>query len=117
MSNTKSGTVTKFAVDDAVTWTSSGVSKTGTVVAVIPAGVLPQNCGYANLGFSTLPRPEETYIVRAWRTHEKKTGAGKVYWPFNIWLKPADRLSDAEIEWCRANAGIVRALIERKTAK
>ncbi len=114
MSEKTSGQTVKYAVNDAVTWVSSGVSKTGTVVAVIPAGKGPQNCGYGNLGFSAIPRTEESYIVRAWRTGAKKTGAGKIYWPFNAWLKPADGLSDAEIEWCRANAHAVRAFIESK---
>ena len=111
----KTDQAVRFAVNDAVTWKSSGVSKTGMVVAVIPAGMGPQNCGYGKLGFSTLPRPEESYIVRAWHTGAKKTGAGKIYWPFNAWLKPVDGLSDAEIEWCRANASAVRAFIESKT--
>jgi hypothetical protein len=74
-----------FRRGDRVTWASQAgghvTTKTGTVVAVVPAGVSPFAVSWRmNLRarFDGDPRPHESYVVRV---------ADSAYWPRVAWLR------------------------------
>lgn len=55
-----------------VTWTSSGKTKTGEIVAVVPVGEHPKNDFKPKVDISGAPRDHTSYVVKA---------DGKHYWP------------------------------------
>lgn len=74
----------KFNVGDKVRWTSSGTTKFGHVVAIVPAGKTPGDVGYPKAGGGGGPRDHDSCIVRGWPAPRRgDTGAPRKawYWP------------------------------------
>lgn len=63
-----------------VTWTSSNLTKTGEIVAIVPAGERPKNDFTPKVDVSGAPRDHISYVVRA---------NGKHYWPRVSLMKDA----------------------------
>lgn len=103
----------KHAIGSAVSWTSSNTEKTGNVICVVPAGSHPRDLGHPTVGKGSLPRGEESYVVKG----GQKGGASTLFWPLVSLLRPANGLTPSEIAWCNAHADAVRELIATSTGK
>lgn len=103
----------KLNIGDSVAWISSNLKKTGRVVAVIPAGALPREVdpAYKKLEAAT-PRNEESYVVLG---SAARGGREALYWPRPSLLCPTEALTDAELEWCKANPAAIRRVMQVKS--
>lgn len=97
----------KFAIDQRVRWISSNTRKTGVVVSIVPPHRVPADIGYAGVGFGSMSRSHESYIVRGAQDGGRQTN----YWPVVTLLQDFDGLTPADLAWCHENAVKVRDLI------
>jgi hypothetical protein len=81
--------MSQFALNDKVTWTSQAgghtKKKTGTVVQVVPTGMLPS--GQFSPRQPGSERRHESYVVHVPTASGR--GKGQYYWPVRSLLKPA----------------------------
>lgn len=101
-----------FKVTEPVRWKSSNIKKEGVIVAIVPAGKLPRDVGFARLGDTTLPRDHESYVVKG---GVPGTRHG-TYWPIVSLLHAAEGLTADEIAWCHKNASRVREFMSKVDA-
>lgn len=71
------GASLSFAIDDRVSWTRRGMTKTGFVVDIVPAGIIPT--GFAGLKVEAGSRDHVSYVVKVGKKH---------YWPVVAELIP-----------------------------
>jgi hypothetical protein len=79
----------EFDLGDIVEWTSSGTTKIGEIVAIVPAGefppVLEQMPGYSFRSFGCgNPRKVVSYMIAV---TVGKSKIKRLYWPASLWLK------------------------------
>lgn len=103
-----------FRVGQAVHWVSSLTRKEGVVVAVVPAGSVPRDVGYPQVGKESLSRAHESYVIKGGEPGKK---ANSLYWPVVSLIHASDALTAEEMAWCNANVAEVRALMARATGR